>query len=199
MINKYGLGVLVVSVAVMTSANEQIDQAIDDLMANSCLTNRRVASHVAEWGIPDSVSSEPLFTNLVSVVSREYGNCTVSFLEGMTNEVKREVFVGALAKCGQEVYKNAVAGWFGGENLPLGSTEVIKGFAMPSNAAVGEYFILHYNEPGVSNVWANLKSLYLASSNTVAAARLCDITSGKTKAYLEMMKDLEREGTEDPQ
>ena len=137
MINKYGLGVLVVSVAVMTSANEQIDQAIDDLMANSCLTNRRVASHVAEWGIPDSVSSEPLFTNLVSVVSREYGNCTVSFLEGMTNEVKREVFVGALAKCGQEVYKNAVAGWFGGENLPLGSTEVIKGFAMPSNATVG--------------------------------------------------------------
>ena len=71
MINKYGLGVLVVSVAVMTSANEQIDQAIDDLMANSCLTNRRVASHVAEWGIPDSVSSEPLFTNLVSVVSRD--------------------------------------------------------------------------------------------------------------------------------
>ena len=36
MINKYGLGVLVVSVAVMTSANEQIEQAIDDLMANSC-------------------------------------------------------------------------------------------------------------------------------------------------------------------
>ena len=71
MINKYGLGVLVVSVAVMTSANEQIEQAIDDLMANSCLTNRRVASRVAEWGIPDSVSSEPLFTNLVSVVSRE--------------------------------------------------------------------------------------------------------------------------------
>ena len=60
MINKYGLGVLVVSVAVMTSANEQIDQAIDDLMANSCLTNRRVASHVAEEGFREDVPRTPV-------------------------------------------------------------------------------------------------------------------------------------------
>ena len=39
MINKYGLGVLVVSVAVMTSANEQIDQAIDDLSCETPLTD----------------------------------------------------------------------------------------------------------------------------------------------------------------
>ena len=39
MINKYGLGVLVVSVAVMTSANEQIEQAIDDLSCETPLTD----------------------------------------------------------------------------------------------------------------------------------------------------------------
>lgn len=189
--NKFVLSVLTILLMLTSLANHQICQALANLADNSCLTNRRIALSVGEWGASDRLYAEPLFSNLVSVVNHEYGNCSNTFLSGMTNAVMREVLVGALAKCGQNIFRDAVVGWFGG-GVPMDvPANVIDGFAMPANAIVGDYFILHYNEPGISNVWANLKSLYLTSSNVVEAARLDDIISGKTKAYLDAMKCFE--------
>ena len=94
--------------ALVASADEQIDRAIDDVMRFSCLTNYATAHSVPEWGCPAKLLVEPSFTNLVQVVRERIGRCDALFACGMTNEVRCEVFISALAECGASVYTNAV-------------------------------------------------------------------------------------------
>lgn len=173
------------------AADGRIQEAVDDVIRNSSLSSRRVAQSVPGWGLPTELTGEPAFSSLVGVVRSRIGECTLSLVGEMTNDVRREVFLAALAQCGQEVYRDAVVRWFGGA-VPSGISPVlVEEFVSPSSTCMEGYFILHYGEPGISNVWANVRALYLLSGDAASAAGVDEILSGKAKAQLEAMSSLE--------
>ena len=186
------LGTVAMTFVIVAMADEQITAAVEDVIRCSCVTNRRVASSIPSWGVPDRLLKEPSFTNLVNVVRSRIDLCPASFVCEMTNAVHKEIFIAALAECGPDTYRNALVRWFGGA-LPSGvSPDVVDHFASPVCPSMYGYFIRHYDDPGVSNVWLNIKSLYLASSNTVNAAGIDEILSGEARRYFDDMDEIER-------
>lgn len=181
----------VIGLTIAAVADEQIMSAIEMVMSQSCLANRRVARSVPEWGVPQRLLTEPSFTNLVRVVGTRIDSCELQFVCGLTNILHREVFTAALASCGQTVYKDAVVRWFGGSPAPEVSPELIDRFADPPATSMEGYFIDHYNESGIRNVWLNVKSRYMAIGELEQAAGIDDILSGKSKAEREMLESLE--------
>ena len=180
------------ALSLVAVANERVKEAIELVMTNSCMAIRIVASQAEEWELPQQLHAESSFTNLVAVVRSELNNCSQSFAGGMTNNLRRKVFEEALAECGPDTYRNALVRWFGGA-LPSGvSPDVVDHFASPVCPSMYGYFIRHYDDPGVSNVWLNIKSLYLASSNTVNAAGIDEILSGEARRYFDDMDEIER-------
>lgn len=172
-------------------ADEQIASAIEDVMIQSCLANRRTARSVPGWGVPQRLLTEPPFTNLVHVIGARIDFCELDFVSGMTNELHREVFKAALASCGPTVYKNAVVRWFGGFPAPEVSPKLIEDFAEPSTTSMEGYFIRHYNETDIRNVWLNIKSRYMAIGDSEGASGVDRILSGRIKSALEMLESLE--------
>ena len=186
--NKLALAYAVVLSSMTALANEEIESAIDDVMRFSCLTNRRTAHSVPGWGVPDELLVEPTFTSLVEVVRSRIDRCDVPFLCGMTNDVRREVFIAALARCGASTYRDAIVMWFGGSIPPATSARMAEKYVDPATTRMEGYSIEHYDDPGISNVWLNLKSLYLSEGNVVEANVIDEILSGESKADREAMK-----------
>lgn len=192
--NKLALAYAVVLSSMTALANEEIESAIDDVMRYSCLTNRRTAHSVPEWGVPSRLLVEPSFTSLVEVVRTGIASCGASFACGMTNDVRREVFIAALASCGETVYTNAVVRWFGGDVQADVSPNWIRTYASPMSTCMDGYFSVHYDEPAIKKVWQNMKAGYLASNDTENAAWVDRVLAGEAKAWIEMMQRFEEEG-----
>lgn len=169
-------------------ANEQIESAIDDVMRFSCLADWATANSVPEFGVPEELLVEPSFTSLVEVVRSRIDRCDVPFLCGMTNDVRREVFIAALARCGASAYRDAIVMWFGGSIPSSTSARMVEHYVAPATTRMEGYSIEHYDDPGISNVWVNLKSLYLSEGNVVEAHVIDEILSGESKADREAMK-----------
>ena len=189
--NKYMLITMIFTLAMYVQADDQVRCALEDVMRYSSLSDDRIAQSVPEWGIEDSLKTETTFTNLVKVVKDRVAYCDSSFVNGFTNEVERAVFIAALAECGQTIYRDSVVRWFGSTNVNGISLRTINEFVSPCNSPLENHFVLHYNEPGINNVWRNIKALYLAASNTVQAAGIDDILNGEAKEYFEAMLKFE--------
>ena len=175
-------------------ADEQIDRAIDDVIRFSCLTNYATAHSVPEWGCPAKLLVEPSFTNLVQVVRERIDRCDALFACGMTNAVRREVFISALAECGTAVYTNAVVRWFGGDtpkNLP---PRRMMDYASPMSTRMEGFCSRHYDDPAIKKVWQNIKAASLASNDTVYAEWADEVLSGASKEWIELMEQFEKEG-----
>ncbi len=193
--NKCVLVCLTAVCSLTASADELIDRAIDDVMRFSCLTNYATAHSVPEWGCPAKLLVEPSFTNLVQVVRERIDNVGVSFACGMTNEVRRRVFITALAECGDATYTNAVVRWFG-DGVPAEvSPKWIRRYASPASTRMEGYFSVHYDEPVIKKVWQNMKAGYLASNDTENAAWVDEVLAGEAKEWIELMEQFEKEGS----
>ena len=175
-------------------ADEQIDRAIDDVMRFSCLTNYATAHSVPEWGCPAKLLVEPSFTNLVQVVRERIDNVGVSFACGMTNDVRRRVFIAALSECGEIVYTNAVVRWFGGEIPASVSPEWMERYVFPATTRMEGYCSMHYDAPPIKKVWQNIKTVYLMSNDTENAAWVDEVLAGEAKEWIELMEQFEKEG-----
>ena len=187
-------GYLLVLVAVsgmVIFANERIDRAIDDVMHYSCLSNRHKALSAVEHGVPMQLYSESSFTNLVAVMTSEIQHCGVPYLAGLTNIVRRRVFIAALANCGRKTFRKAIVGWFGGTLTSEISPSLIWEYVTASSTRMEQYFIMRYDEPEIRNVWMNIKNLYLASNDVVRASWMDSVLSGKSKAHLKEMRRIE--------
>lgn len=186
--NKRVFMVMVIICSANVLADEMIKHAIDDVLRFSCLADRSTALSVPGWGVPDELLVEPTFTSLVEVVRARIDRCDVPFLCGMTNDVRREVFIAALARCGASTYRDAIVMWFGGNIPPATSARMVEQYVDPATTRMEGYSIEHYDDPGISNVWLNLKSLYLSEGNVVEANVIDEILSGESKADREAMK-----------
>ena len=178
--------------ALVASADEQIDRAIDDVMRFSCLTNYATANSVPGWGCPDELLVEPSFTNLVEVVRERIDHCDALFACGMTNEVRREVFITALAECGTAAYRDAIVRWFGGVVPASVSARTVERLVAPATTRMEGYAVEHFDDPGISNVWLNVKALFLAEGNVEEANDLDTILNGEAKAEREIIKGFEK-------
>jgi len=156
--------------ALVASADEQIDRAIDDVMRFSCLTNYATAHSVPEWGCPAGVS----------------------FACGMTNDVRRRVFITALAECGTAAYRDAIVRWFGGVVPASVSARTVERLVAPATTRMEGYAVEHFDDPGISNVWLNVKALFLAEGNVEEANDLDTILNGEAKAEREVIKGFEK-------
>lgn len=189
--NKFSVLATMIMATMCSVGNDHIRTAIDlAITENFSETNSDILI-AAECGLPYSLYTSSSFSNLVSVVRSEVDGCTVSFVCSMTNYVPRKVFIEAVISCGQTAYRNAVVNWFGGPTVPAVQPEVIEAFVVPTRTSMEGYFIDHYNEPGVSNVWVNIKSRYMTIGADDEAAGIDDVLSGKSKAEREMLDSIE--------
>lgn len=163
-------------------------------MRFSSLADRSTALSVPGWGVPRKLLAEPSFTSLVEVVRSRIDHCDVPFACGMTNDVRREVFIAALAECGDAVYTNAVVRWFGGDVPAPVSTEWMERYVFPAATRMEGFFSVHYDDPAVKKVWLNIKTVYLASNDTENAAWVDRVLAGRKKEWIEMMERFEKEG-----
>ena len=99
-------------------ANQAVDDALQSVIQNGCLSNPRAAGQIEEWGVPERLFQEPSFTNLVSILNQELVNCDFAYVNALTGTVKRAAFVAALTKCGNVAYHDSLVRWFGQESLP---------------------------------------------------------------------------------
>ena len=193
--NKCVFSCLTTAFVMAASADEQITKAIDDVMRFSSLADRTTALSVPGWGVPSNLLAEPSFTSLVEVVRARIDRCDAPFACGMTNDVRREVFIAALAECGDVVYTNAVVRWFGGDVLAECVTpKWIRRYASSASTRMEGYFSVHYDEPAIRKVWQNMKAGYLASNETEKAEWVDRVLAGEAKAWIEMMERFEKEG-----
>lgn len=164
-------------------ANQVIDDALQSVITNGCLSDRRTADQIDEWGVPGELFSEARFTNLVSVMRANVATCPPSYVYGLTNLVRRAVFVAALTECGRSVYRDSVVRWFGQRPMtqPI-DIEVLDSFLFPVGTSMEDYIDMHFDVPGVSNVLSNAKEIYQARSNTVIVAALDAVLSGEIRA-----------------
>lgn len=190
--NKCVLVCLTAVCSLTASADELIDRAIDDVMCFSCLTNYATAHSVPEWGCPDELLVEPSFTNLVQVVRERIERCDALFACGMTNEVRRKVFITALAECGTAAYRDAIVRWFGGVVPASVSARTVERLVAPATTRMEGYAVEHFDDPGISNVWLNVKALFLAEGNVEEANDLDTILNGEAKAEREIIKGFEK-------
>lgn len=189
--NKVSVFVMMALFAMCKLGNEKIRLALDSVMRINFPANSDEELMAEKWGLPQSLFASPSFENLVTVVRSEIGNCQAQFACGLTNRVSRKVFIEAVIRCGQAAYRNAVTNWFGGEVAASASLEVMEGFASAARTSMEGYFIDHYDEPGISNVWINIRSRYLAIGNTNEVIGIDYILNGRSKAVREMLKRLE--------
>lgn len=166
-----------------------IDDALQSVIENGCLSDRRTAGQIEEWGVPNELFSETRFTNLVSVMRANVTACPRSFVCGLTNLVDRAVFVAALTECGRAAYHDSVVRWFGQRPVtqPI-DVEVLDSFLFPIGTNMEDYMDMHFDAPGISNVLNNAKELYLARSNTVMAIAIDAVLSGEIRTS--KMRDL---------
>lgn len=169
----------------LVSGNVYVDDALHCAVTNGCMAQRKVVRSIEEFGAPPSLFKEPMFTNLVEVLSNHVGECGAAYVGGLTGIVRRTVFVAALTKCGPDIYGNSMIRWFGGDSalIPY-DVKVIDAFIEPLGTSLEDYTPMHFDTPGISNVLNNARSLYLASSNTVGVALIDYILSGENKTTL---------------
>lgn len=183
--------IAIIALSGASVADNQILASISEVMSQSCLANRRVARSVYEWGVPQKLITEPSFTNLVRIVGLRVDLCDLSFVRSLTNTVQREVFKTALANCGQTVYRDVVIRWFGGALVPAVQPQIMEEFAVPANTSMEWYFINHYDEAEIRNVWMNIKARYLAIGEADEAAGIDEVLSGNCNAEHQMRQSLE--------
>lgn len=186
--NKHVLACVVMLFSVTTSADEKIERAIDDVLRFSCLSDWATAHSVPEFGVPDELLVEPSFTSLVEVVRARINRCDAPFLCGMTNDVRREVFIAALARCGASVYRDAIVMWFGGSVPSAAAAKMVDQYVAPAMTCMEGYSIEHYDDPGISNAWVNLKALHLSEGNVAEASFVDSVLKGEAKAERMIMK-----------
>lgn len=163
-------------------ANQAIDDALQETVINGCLSSRRTAGQIEEWGIPDRLFREPLFTNLVSVLRRELASCDFAYVNALTGSVKRAAFVAALTKCGNDAYHDSLVRWFGqGMSLVSANVMVCDMFLFPVGTNMEDYMDMHFDAPGVSNVLNNVKHLYQIAGDSANVAAIDWILSGNSK------------------
>ena len=68
-------------------ANQAVDDALQSVIQNGCLSNRRAAGQIEEWGVPERLFQEPSFTNLVSILNQELVNCDFAYVRGGINQM----------------------------------------------------------------------------------------------------------------
>lgn len=159
-----------------------INDAIQSVVANGCLSDRRTAGQIEEWGVPGRVFREPTFTNLVSILNRELNNCDFADVNALTVAVERAVFVAALTKCGTVAYHDSLVRWFGREPLPASANvAVCDMFIFPVGTNMEDYMDMHFNAPGISNVLNNVKHVYQAAGDSVTVVAIDRILSGNAK------------------
>ena len=183
MANKRVAALALMFLAWVSMANQEIDVALRTTVNGGCLSDRRTATQLRNWGVPDRLFSEPAFTNLVSVMNRELSNCDYEYVNGLTGIVKRAAFVAALTQCGVAAYHDSVVRWLGQDLVPQDArVKVWEDVTLPIATDMEDYMAMHYDAPGISNVLLNVKSLHHAASNTVSEAAIDSILSGTVKA-----------------
>jgi len=178
-------------VAANAMGNDRVRTALDAVMAENFNPDGDAELIAEECGLPQSLYVSPSFTNLVAVVQTEINDCSLPFLCELTNSVPRDVFIEAAIRCGQSAYRNAVTNWFGGSVGPAVSPELMEDYIAAPRTSMEGYFINHYNEPGISNMWLRLRSMYLAVGNTNEVTGIDHILNGKSKVMRELLDSLE--------
>ena len=164
-------------------ANQAVDDALQSVIQNGCLSNPRAAGQIEEWGVPERLFQEPSFTNLVSILNQELVNCDFAYVNALTGTVKRAAFVAALTKCGNVAYHDSLVRWFGQESLPAAANvKVCKMFVFPLGTNMEDYMDMHFDAPGISNVLNNVKHLHQGAGDSADVAAIDWILSGNSKA-----------------
>lgn len=180
-----------VAAATSASGNDQVRQALDSVMTSNFTTNNVELLVAEECGLPPALLASSSFSNLVSVVRSEIDSCPVSFACELTNRVPRRVFIEAVIRCGVTTYRDVVVNWFGGDVSSTVAPELMEDFVAPTRTSMEGYFIDHYNEPEIRNVWLNIKSRFAANEDNKGVRRIDRVLSGVVKAFRESMQSLE--------
>lgn len=163
-------------------ANEQVESALNQVVTQGCLSNRRTVLSLDEWGPPEKLFIEPQFTNLVSVVRRELVNCDFQYVNGLTGLVKRVAFASALTKCGVTAYHDSVVRWLGQNTLPPSvNVKVWHSVLFPIGTNMEDYLDMHFDDQGISNILTNVRLLYCAAGVSNEVAAIDWILSGESK------------------